>query len=153
MEIIKHPTFCDNRGSYTPIGLDTLGITWTQCCISYNENKFTFRGMHYQKNPAQTKYIKVIQGSIIDFAIDLETNELDYATVTKDDAVLIPNNKAHGFLTLETNTIVAYLVHGDWNPDEEHSLVWSSHEELSKMILDRVGESELTISEKDKIGK
>lgn len=153
MELIKHPTYKDSRGSYTPILLDTLGIEWTQCCISVNENKFTFRGMHYQTNPAQKKYIKVIQGSIIDFAIDLQSNKLESATLHSNDAVFIPDTKAHGFLTLEPNTIVAYLVQGEWNPDSEHSLIWHQHEELKKMIIDEIDNDDLIISEKDKFGK
>lgn len=153
MKIIKHSTFNDNRGSYTPIPLDTLGMQWTQCCISVNEKKFTFRGMHYQTEPKQKKYIKVIQGKIIDFAIDLATGRLESATLDSNSAVLIPETKAHGFLTLEPNTIVAYLVHGEWNPDTEHSLVWFHHEELKRVIIDEIGSDDLVISEKDRLGK
>ena len=66
MIIKNHRTFLDNRGSYTPIDVKE----WDQCSISINTHPFTFRGLHYQTNPPQTKYIKVIQGSIIDFLID-----------------------------------------------------------------------------------
>ena len=153
MEIIKHLTFCDNRGSYTPLSTDILGIDWTQCCISCNDKKFTFRGMHYQTNPPQEKYIKVIQGSIIDFIIDLKTNELDSVTLNKDSAVFIPDNKAHGFLTLEPNTIVAYLVKGVWDHESEHSLVWHEHLELNKIVTSIVEDNDLIISDKDRLGK
>ena len=73
MEKIKHLSFYDYRGSYSPINLRTLGIDWTQCSISVNNKEFTFRGLHYQTNPPQKKYIKVIQGEMLDFTLDLET--------------------------------------------------------------------------------
>lgn len=153
MKLIKHNTFHDIRGSYTPISLDTLDIKWSQCSISVNENKFTFRGMHYQESPPQTKYIKVIRGKIIDFAYDLKTGELDWATLTDQDAVLIADTKAHGFLTLQDNTIVSYLVEGVWNPKTEKSIPWFQITELKEIVSNIIVESKLVISEKDKYGK
>lgn len=153
MKVIQHKTYEDNRGSYTPIPLNIIGINWDQCSISINNNQFTFRGLHYQTNPPQNKYVKVVQGSIIDFMYDLETHELDHATLSNNEAVLIPSNKTHGFLTLVPNTIVAYLVEGEYNPESEHSIVWSDIPELKKIIDNLVGSSEITISDKDKFGK
>lgn len=153
MEVIQHKTFEDNRGSYTPISLDIKGIDWTQCSISINTNMFTLRGLHYQTNPPQTKYVKVIQGVIVDIIVDLETNQVDYAIIASNEAVFIPNNKAHGFLTLQPNTIVAYLVEGEYNPESEHSIVWDSVAEVKELVENFVGESKITISDKDKVGK
>ena len=73
MERINHRSFKDERGSYTPISTTVLDQKWEQCSVSINDEKFTFRGLHYQTNPPQTKYIKVVQGSIVDFMVDLET--------------------------------------------------------------------------------
>ncbi len=153
MKVIIHKTFADNRGSYTPIPLDIEGINWNQCSISINKKQFTFRGMHYQTNPPQTKYIKVLQGVIVDFALDLKTNVLDFAMISENEAVLIDSNKAHGFLTLKDDTIVSYLVEGEYNPESEHSIVWSSHEKLKEVIESFIGQNQLVISEKDKLGK
>lgn len=153
MKILQHKTFEDNRGSYTPIPLDIEGINWTQCSISVNTNRFTFRGLHYQTDPPQTKYVKVIQGVIIDFMLDLKTNKLDFAMISSNEAVLIPSDKAHGFLTFEPNTIVAYLVEGEYNPQSEHSIVWDSVPELKSLIENVIGDSQITISDKDKNGK
>lgn len=153
MEIIEHKTFEDNRGSYTPISTTELSIKWDQCSISVNDNQYTFRGLHYQTNPPQTKYIKVVQGSIVDFAVDLETGKTDYAILSNKDAVLIQNDKAHGFLTLEPNTIVVYLVEGEYNPESEHSIVWTNSPEVEKLVKYFTNENPITISEKDSIGK
>lgn len=153
MEIIEHKTFEDNRGSYTPISTTELSMKWDQCSISVNNNQYTFRGLHYQTNPQQTKYVKVIQGSIVDFTVDLETGKTDYAILSNKDAVLIQNDKAHGFLTLEPNTIVVYLVEGEYNPESEHSIVWTNSPEVKKLVKYFANENPITISEKDLIGK
>jgi dTDP-4-dehydrorhamnose 3,5-epimerase len=153
MERIEHKTFKDNRGSYTPISTTELGQIWTQCSISVNDKEFTFRGLHYQTNPPQTKYIKVVQGSIVDFAVDLETGNTEYIVLHDTDSVLIPNNKAHGFLTLEPNTIVVYLVEGEYNPDSEHSIVWSTNDEVKRIVEEFTNGKQITISEKDLLGK
>jgi len=153
MKIIKHETFSDNRGSYTPIRLDILGLVWDQCSISINEKKYTFRGLHYQTDPKQIKYVKVIHGKIVDFSYDLITNNLEWATLTKDDAVLIEETKAHGFLTLEDNTVVSYLTKGEYNPESEHSIVWQTIPLLKEFILEYIGENNLIISKKDQNGK
>jgi dTDP-4-dehydrorhamnose 3,5-epimerase len=153
MEKIIHPTFFDNRGSYTPVGLRAMDMEWTQCSISVNEKPYTFRGLHYQTNPPQRKYIKVIQGEIVDFAIDLNTGEVDHEHVTSGYAVYIPEDKAHGFLTLVPNTIVVYLVYGEYNPESEHSLVWSKNPKVSDIVHEYVGLHPIVISDKDQQGK
>lgn len=153
--MIHHPhkTFNDNRGSYTPISTKTLNIEWDQCSISVNDKIYTFRGLHYQTNPPQTKYIKVIKGSILDISVDLHTNEVQSLVMNNEDAVFIPDDRAHGFLTLEPNTIVCYLVKGEYNPDSEKSIVWSSNEKVKDLIELFSSGYNITISEKDNYGK
>jgi dTDP-4-dehydrorhamnose 3,5-epimerase len=153
MERIEHKTFKDNRGSYTPIPLIWNNVQWDQCSISVNDKEFTFRGLHYQTNPPQTKYIKVVQGSIVDFMVDLENGITEYIVLYDSDSVLIPNDKAHGFLTLEPNTIVDYLVEGEYNPESEHSIVWTTNPLVNAVVNYFRGNHPLVISEKDEIGK
>ncbi len=150
---VSHLTHNDSRGSYTPIPLNVLNEKWDQCSISVNDNIYTFRELHYQTNPPQKKYVKVVKGSIVDFMVDLETGEVDFCEVKDTGAVFIPNTKAHGFLTLEPNTIVVYMVEGNYNPQSEHSIVWSDNPKVSEVIKSYIGDHELTISEKDKLGK
>jgi dTDP-4-dehydrorhamnose 3,5-epimerase len=145
----NHPTFKDNRGSFTPFDCRQ----WDQTNVSINTSKYTFRGMHYQTNPPQTKYLKVIQGSIIDILYDLETNEVKSFHLNNEEAILIEPKYAHGFLTLEDNTIVTYLVKGDYNPLSEHSIVWKNIADIKNIVLSNCNESDIVISEKDSNGK
>ena len=148
IETIEHKTYEDNRGSYTPISTNQLGQEWEQCSISVNDKRGTFRGLHYQTNPPQTKYIKVIKGSIIDFMLNLDTNELLYFTLNSNQAILVPDNMAHGFLTLEDMTIVTYMVKGEYNPDSEHSIEYQKIDEVKEVIESNI-EGEVIISHKD----
>ena len=153
IKTIEHKTFNDNRGSYTPISTYELGIEWDQCSISINDKKGTFRGLHFQTNPPQTKYIKVVRGSIIDFLYNLDTKELNYFTLDSNQAILVPDNMAHGFLTLEDDTIVTYMVKGEYNPESEHSIVWNTIDEVKEIILYNLQGNDLIISHKDNEGK
>lgn len=154
MKIIKHRTIPDQRGSYTPISVISDEYNWIQCSVSVNINPYTFRGLHFQEKNPQTKYIKVISGSIIDFMVDLETYEVDYVKLDNQNAVIIPNNKAHGFLTLEPNTVVVYLVDDVYNPTHEKSLVWNKISKVKEVIESSVPNfDDFIISDKDAIGK
>tara|TARA_B110000902_G_scaffold242195_1_gene293300 strand:+ start:140 stop:586 length:447 start_codon:yes stop_codon:yes gene_type:complete len=147
--LYKHPTFKDNRGSFTPFDCKE----WEQANVSINPSKYTFRGMHYQTNPPQTKYLKVVQGSIIDFLYDLETKEVKSFHLNTEEAILIEPKYSHGFLTLEENTIITYLVKGEYNPLSEHSIVWKDIGGIRDIILKNCTESEIIASKKDKDGK
>jgi dTDP-4-dehydrorhamnose 3,5-epimerase len=105
LKLIKKSIFCDERGIFVPLSLKSF--SWVQSNISVNPNIFTLRGLHFQKQPfAQSKLIKIISGSIIDFVIDIDPNSSTYSKVNifdmkAGDELFIPNNYAHGFLTLE----------------------------------------------------
>lgn len=140
-----HPTFEDHRGSFTPI--DCKG--WDQTNVCLNTNKYTFRGMHYQTDPPQTKYVKVIQGSIIDILYNLETKETHFFHLNNQESLLVLPVYSHGFLTLEKDTIVSYLINGKYNPTSEHSIFWKDVPEIKDIVLTYCNENQITISKKD----
>ena len=121
--------------------------------ISINEAKYTFRGLHYQTKPYQTKLVKVIQGKVLDFLYDIKSGVVEVYELDQSNDLLVTSNFAHGFLTLEPNTIFTYLVNGDYNPKSEHSIVWDTIPEIKSIINYTIKNNKLTISEKDKIGK
>ena len=149
-----HPTFKDERGSFTAIDSKYMHFDWDQFNIVTNENKYTFRGLHYQTNPPQTKCLKVIQGKVLDILVDLKTEEVLTFELDNSEILFVPDNYAHGYLTLEPNTIVTYLVKGKYNPDSEHSIVWKTIPEVKDLLMNIVPDMNmLHISEKDEVGK
>ena len=57
-----------------------------------------------------------------------------HPTINNTKFLFIPDNYAHGFLTLEDDTIVTYLVSGEYNPTSEHSIVWDTIPNVKKVI-------------------
>lgn len=147
------PTIKDERGAFIPYHFNFYDTFWDQVNISINNEKFTFRGMHYQTNPPQTKQVKVIQGRVLDFLYHLETGEVKIYELDIDNDLWINDDYAHGFLTLEPNTIFTYKVKGKYDPDSERSIVWDTIPEIKSKILEVIQNNKLTISEKDKLGK
>ena len=156
---LKSPVFEDHRGIFSPSTIRHshkshlfLRKDWTQTNLSINKEALTFRGLHFQETFPQSKLIKVIQGSIIDFAVDLRSPEFGSVYKWKlevGDSVYIPKGFAHGFITREPNTIVEYLVDEDYYPSLERSVNWKSVSEVAIEILDLIINEDVIISEKD----
>ena len=146
-------TFEDERGSFTAIDCNLLDRKWDQFNISINDKKYTFRGLHYQTNPSQTKCIKVVGGKILDIWVDLNTREVQSFRLDNTEFLFVPNTYAHGFLTLVDNTIVTYLVKGRYDSESEHSIVWNEIEDVKRLVETYIGDKQLTISEKDAFSK
>ena len=76
--------------------------------------KNTFRGFHYQKEPyGETKLVFCLSGKISDYALNLDTNEIFKFDLGPDcdyQAIKIPHNFAHGYLTLEDNSNLLYFI-------------------------------------------
>ena len=150
---VHHPTFEDSRGSFTAIDSKFMNEDWDQFNIGVNNNKFTFRGLHYQTNPPQTKCIKVIRGNILDIWYDLETKEIHTFDLNNEEFLYIPSKYAHGYLTLTSNTIVTYLVKGEYNPESEHSIVWDTIPSIKKIVDSHLQGCTIWLSDKDRLGK
>jgi len=161
-KFIENKIFKDKRGTFSPLDLAKLDKNWVQSNISTNPQKFTLRGLHFQKNEyAQAKLIKVISGKILDFVVDLRTVSEDYEKVfffemNEGDEVYVPRYFAHGFITLQKDTVVQYLVDNDYSPENEGVVVWTKYPEIEREIkkLDLTFDSSLIIIEnKDLVEK
>jgi dTDP-4-dehydrorhamnose 3,5-epimerase len=127
-----------------------------------NPKKFTLRGLHYQTGEtSQAKLVKVINGRILDFVVDLRVplrsyNNCQFFEMKGGDELIVPRGFAHGFITLEENTVVQYLVDNDYSQKTEGSLFWSSFPEIKNEILridSTFDEFSIIISEKDLVVK
>ena len=145
--------FTDNRGDFMLFDCKKCD----QVNIVTNPKAFTFRGLHYQEgDSAQRKTVKVIQGKVLDFLHDPISNDTEIYVLDKDSEPLIVGKEfAHGYLTIEPNTIFTYAVEGDYNPDTEHSIVWKDVDKVKQAVLDFIWTDggDLTISDKEKNGK
>ena len=136
-ELKKQPVFKDHRGSFTPI---KLSDKWVQSNISINDDIFVFRGLHLQKYPkSQAKQVMVIQGKVIDFCVCVDKLNPNFGKVfeysmDEGDVLYVPHGYAHGFLTLQSGTVVNYLVDEMYSPEHELSIKWDSVEEVRETI-------------------
>ena len=154
---LSQPVFKDHRGSFTPI---RLTAKWVQSNISINDDIFVFRGLHYQEGEmAQTKLVSVIQGKIIDFVVNLNKESEEYGSLetfvlSSGDAVYVPKGYAHGFLTLQSGTIVNYLVDNEYSKEHEGCIQWDTVEEVKEVITKLMAgfTFKMKISDKDTEG-
>jgi dTDP-4-dehydrorhamnose 3,5-epimerase len=101
-----------------------LNPALVQGSVSFNRHAGTLRGMHYQVAPHQeAKLVRCTMGAIYDVAIDLRpgsptfgAHALAVLSATNRRQLYIPEGAAHGFLTLEDDTEVAYQMSAFYEP-------------------------------------
>ena len=148
MEIIKPPIdgllvinpkiFGDDRGyffeswseeSFAKNGLDLDFVQDNQSLSS----KGVLRGLHLQNPPfAQGKLVRVIKGAVLDVVVDIRKESATYGQhfsieLNEENKTIfwIPPGFAHGFVTLEDDTIFTYKCTGVYNSASEEALLWS----------------------------
>jgi dTDP-4-dehydrorhamnose 3,5-epimerase len=100
---------------------------WKQMNHSFNSDKYTWRGFHFQNSPFQeTKAIRCVQGKVLDCVLDLREHSKTYLKVfqvelSQDNCkmLFIPKGFAHGYLTLEENSALVYLHDEYYMPEYE----------------------------------
>jgi len=157
--IIKPSVFKDDRGyffeSYSKGKFMAQGID--QNFVQDNESKSmkgVLRGLHFQKPPfAQGKLVRVMKGAVIDVAVDLRKSSPTYGQwasieLTEDNKFMywVPPGFAHGFATLEDNTVFFYKCTNVYNKESEGSLRWNDPTLNIEWGLDQP-----LLSEKDQI--
>jgi dTDP-4-dehydrorhamnose 3,5-epimerase len=151
----------DDRGyffeSYNKTAFEKIGIK--EEFLQDNQSKSSkgvLRGLHFQHPPyAQSKLIRVVNGSVLDVVVDLRKNSLTYGkyfSLIIDDIekkmLYIPVGFAHGFLTLEDNTIFSYKCSNTYNKEADDTLYWND-----KTLNIFWNFENPIVSEKDKKGK
>ena len=135
--IIEPLIFGDARGhfleSYRKDLFAANGIT--EDFVQDNQSlsgKGILRGLHFQAPPhAQGKLVRVLQGRVLDVVVDLRRSSPTYGrwfslelSPEKGRMFYIPPGFAHGFLTLEDQTIFAYQCTDYYHPPSEGGLRW-----------------------------
>jgi len=95
--------------------------------------KNVLRGLHFQKPPhAQGKLVRVIKGSVLDVVVDLRKNSKTYGQHKKiilsekeKNQFYVPLGFAHGFCSLEDETIFSYKCTEYYHPEAESCILWN----------------------------
>lgn len=136
--VIKPRVFEDKRGYFyesykKELFNDTLGeFEFIQDNQSFS-GKNILRGLHFQKEPfSQGKLVRVIRGSVLDVAVDIRKGSITYGqhqkVILSDKNHLqfwVPPGFAHGFLTLEEDTIFSYKCTNVYNQESEGGLMYN----------------------------
>ncbi len=136
--IIKPDVFKDERGyfyeAYNEAKYKEQGIELHFVQDNQSMSKRgVLRGLHFQKPPhAQGKLVRVLAGSVLDVAVDIRKSSPTYgkwhSVILSEENKLqywIPPGFAHGFLTLEDNTIFSYKCTALYNKKSEGSIRWN----------------------------
>ena len=112
-----------NKSKFSDAGIN---IDFVQDNQSFSK-KGTLRGLHYQNPPfAQTKLVRVLQGEIMDVAVDLRKDSPTYGqcfglvlSAENKKQLLVPQGFAHGFSVLSKTAVVSYKCDQYYNKQSE----------------------------------
>jgi len=160
--IIKPKVIQDKRGYFLESFNHTVfkeglkrDINFVQDNESYS-SKGVLRGLHYQLPPfAQTKLVRVIQGSVLDVVVDIRRNSATFGQhvaleISEENKLqlFIPKGFAHGYIVLSETAIFAYKVDNYYHKESERGILYNDKD----LNIDwKYPINELLISEKDKV--
>lgn len=109
-----------------------LSAKLVQCSLSFNREKGTLRGMHYQAAPyEETKLVRCTKGSVYDVVLDLRRSLPTFKnwvavvlTAEKRNMIYVPEGCAHGFLTLEQESEVTYQMSEFYDAESARGVRW-----------------------------
>lgn len=137
--VVEIERFEDERGFFArtwcerELGEQGLEPGLVQCNISWNRQRHTLRGMHYQAAPhEEVKLVRCTKGSIHDVIVDIRPESptfkrwfgLDLSAENRT-ALYIPAGFAHGFLSLDDDTEVLYQMSEFFHPESARGVRWN----------------------------
>ena len=157
--VIEPSVYEDSRGyfyeAYNKTTFDHFGLKIDVIQTNISEScKNVVRGLHFQNPPfEQGKLIRVLKGAVLDVAVDIRRSSPTYGKhfvieLTEDNktALWVPPGFAHGFRTLEDNTLFYYDCTQVYNKSSEGSIRWNDPD----LAIDW-GTDDPILSEKDRI--
>ena len=160
--VIEPQLFSDDRGYFFETFNEKKFLELTGLTVSFvqdNEafsNKGIVRGLHFQKGKhAQAKLVRVIQGKVLDVAVDLREDSDTYGehfsmilSGENKKQLFIPRGFAHGYSVLEDHTVFVYKCDNYYHKESEGGIIYNDEELNIDWMLP---ESEIQLSEKDKV--
>ena len=136
--IVNNPFFEDARGSFVKTfhteAFITYGIDLTIRETYYSiSNKDVVRGMHFQKPPFDhDKLVYACKGQVLDVVLDIRPSSPTFGKYFSihlkgaSDGLFIPKGCAHGFVSLQDDSIMVYNVSTVYNPTADKGILWNS---------------------------
>ena len=138
-----------NQNVFQQNGINCHFVQDNQSRSSYG----VIRGLHYQLNPfAQAKLIRVLEGQILDVAVDLRKNSSTYGQhfslllAENKKQLFIPPGFAHGFSVLSETAVVLYKCDAFYNKQSEAGIRYDDKELQINWEIEKGKE---IVSEKD----
>jgi dTDP-4-dehydrorhamnose 3,5-epimerase len=136
--VIQPTKIKDKRGFYCRIWDSDISKKWglqdkfIQSNLVSTKKKGTLRGLHYQKCPFQEiKLTRCIKGSIFVVIVDLREKSSTYLdwygiklSEKNNKSLYVPKNFAHGYITLENETVIFYQSSNAYAPKHEAGIRW-----------------------------
>lgn len=138
VKLIQPNVFEDERGyfyeSYNRNNLANIGIS--DDFVQDNQSlshRGVLRGLHFQNPPmAQGKLVRAVKGAVLDVVVDIRKNSATYGkhyavelNETNKLMLWVPVGFAHGFCTLEDNTVFSYKCTNYYDPNSESGIMWN----------------------------
>jgi dTDP-4-dehydrorhamnose 3,5-epimerase len=133
-----------------------LNARWVQINNSMSKEIGTLRGLHFQHQPnAEVKLVRCLKGAIWDVVVDLRQGSETFGkwfgaklSAENRSMMYVPKGFAHGFISLEPDSEIIYLVSDFYAPALEGTLIWNDPEVAINWPL-----VPAVISEKDALGQ
>ena len=158
--IIETDVFNDERGYFMEFYNEKKFKHNVKSIFSFKQDniscskKYVLRGLHLQSPPFdQGKLIQVLKGKVLDVVVDVRKKSKTFGKHLKielssnnNKKLWVPTGFAHGFLSLEDDTILSYKCTNYYSKDHEMDLLWNDE----NLNIDWGIENPI-ISQKDKI--
>ena len=139
-----------NEQSFAAEGVNLRFVQDNQSKSSYG----VIRGLHYQLKPfAQSKLVRVLEGAILDVAVDIRKGSPTYGkhfsielTAGNKKQLLVPHGFAHGFSVLSETAIVLYKCDQFYNKESEGGIIYN---DPSLNIDWKIPSNKAIVSDKD----
>jgi len=157
--VLEQQTRGDDRGNFARVfcaeelAAHGLCTDVVQANTAFSLKAGTLRGMHYQRAPhAEDKLVRCTAGRFFDVAVDMRPESETFQqwfgielSAANGKMLYVPKGFAHGYLTLEDNTVATYMVSAAYAPESEGGFRWND----SSIGIEWPMTEGLELSEKD----
>ena len=156
--IIEPTVYGDDRGyfveTYNENEFKANGLNYTFVQDNQSRSKKgVLRGLHFQKNYPQAKLVRVLEGEVLDVAVDLRKGSNTYGkwvsaklSAENKRQLIVPRGFAHGFVVLSEYATFAYKCDEFYHPEDEGGIIWNDKD----ISVDWGDTANIILSDKDK---